>query len=126
MRYRGTTRNSLSRAAHWLAIAAMLVQFVASYGHFHPEDFDALHYGRGVPVLANHHGPSRALGSAADQDLDCQICASMQLLGSSALPESVPVAPLFSGNVVAAALIEPLWLTLPRHLLFDNRGPPRA
>lgn len=122
----GTIRNSLSRAARWLALAAMLVQFVASYGHLHPEDFDALYYGRGAPVLANHHGPSRALGSAADQDLDCQICAAMAMLGSSALPEGVHVALPLSRNVVTTAAIVALWLTPPRHLLFDTRGPPGA
>jgi hypothetical protein len=120
----GTIRNRLSRAAHWLALAAMLVQFVASYGHLHPEDFDAVHHGHGAPVLAEHHGPSRAIGNAADQDIDCQICASMAMLGSSALPEGVHVIPPLLRHVVVAADIKPLWLTPPRHLLFDTRGPP--
>jgi hypothetical protein len=102
----------------------MLVQFVASYGHIHPEAFDVLFHGQGAPILADHHGPSRAIGDPATADIDCQICATMAMLGSSALPEGVHVAPPLSRHVVATADIEPLWLTPPRHLLFDTRGPP--
>jgi hypothetical protein len=108
----------------WLAMLAMLVQFVASYGHFHPEQYDSLYHNHGVPSFAANHGPSRAIGDPTAADVDCQICASMLLLGSSALPEGVHIAPLLSRYVGVTAEIMALWLTLPRHLLFDTRGPP--
>jgi hypothetical protein len=57
-------------------------------------------------------------------DVDCPICASMTLLGSSALPEGVriPMPSLHGAAVVAS--FDALHLTPPAHLLFDTRGPP--
>jgi len=116
--------SGLRRAAQWLALAAMLVQLVASYGHIHPEAFDALHHGTGGPVLADHHGPSRAIGDPATVDIDCQICSSMALLGSTALPDVPHVVPPLSRHLGTTTEIAALWLTPPRYLLFDTRGPP--
>lgn len=117
-------RKSLRRAPLWLALVAMLVQFVASYGHLHPEDFDVLIHGHGAPVVAAHHGPGRALGDPADPDLDCLICTTMAMLGSSALPEGIRLVPPLAQGTVQIARIAALWLTPPPHLLFETRGPP--
>ena len=121
---RRTIRKRLNRAAHWLALAAMLVQFVASFGHIHPEAFDVLSHGHGGPMFAADHGPSRAIGDPAAADLDCPICASMQLLGSVTLLDAVRVIPPLSRHFVVASDSEPSRLTPPRYLLFDTRGPP--
>jgi len=121
---RGTLARKLRRAPHWLALLAMLVQLVASYGHIHPEDFDIFHQGHGAPMLAEHHSPSRAIGDPATADLDCPVCAAMQILGSSAQPEGVHLTPPLSRHVAALAMLNALWLTPPRHLLFNTRGPP--
>ena len=104
----------------------MLVQLVASYGHIHPEQFDALYSSHGALQFADQHGPSRAFGDPAAADLDCPICAAMQILGSSALPEGIHVAPLLSRHIGTIAEIAALWLTPPRHLLFATRAPPLA
>jgi hypothetical protein len=105
---------------------AMLIQLVASYGHLHPEQYDSLYHGRGTPILLANHGGGRAFGDPTAADLDCPICAAMLLLGSSALPEGVHLAPPSARYLALAASIDALWLTPPRHLLFETRGPPLA
>jgi hypothetical protein len=74
----------------------MLIQFAASYGHLHPQDFDFLVHGHGPLTMSANHGPSRAIGDPMDADLDCPICQSMQLLGSSALPHGIHLVPPLS------------------------------
>lgn len=119
-------KHSVRRASHWLALLAMLVQFVASYGHIHLDQYDALYQGHGAPTLAAPHGTTSAIGDPASADLDCPVCASMQILGSSAMPEGVHLSPPLSRHIAATAPLAALRLTPPRHLLFDTRGPPLA
>jgi hypothetical protein len=116
--------RTLRRTPHWLALVAMLVQFIASYGHLHPEDFDFLVHGHGTPTLSADHGPTRAIGDPMVVDLDCPICAAMQMLGSSQLPEGTHLVPPLSRGTVQSARFDALWLTPPPHLLFETRGPP--
>jgi hypothetical protein len=107
-----------------LALFAVLLQFIASIGHLHPEDYRFLLRGHGALELAaadpfSHRG---ANGLAADAD--CAICASLQLLGSAALPDGGP--PLMPQARIAAAVASDaaLWLVARHHLLFVTRGPP--
>jgi hypothetical protein len=102
----------------------MLVQFVASYGHLHPEDFDFLVHGHGALTISAGHGPMRAIGDPMDADLDCPICSSMQLLGSTPLPDGVHLVPRLVRDAIQTAVIDEFWLIPPAHLSFETRGPP--
>jgi hypothetical protein len=102
----------------------MVIQFVASYGHLHPKDFDFLTHGHGAPTLSSHHDTTRPIGDPMAADTDCPICSVAQLLGGSALPDDVRLAPPLAHEAVALASFDALWLTLPPHTLFDTRGPP--
>jgi hypothetical protein len=116
--------RSLRSAPPWLALLAMLIQFVASYGHFDPGDFNFLQRGHSPLTLASAHWLGGSGGNGMASDVDCPICASMTLLGSSALPEGVRLPmPSFHGAVVVASF-DALHLTPPAHLLFETRGPP--
>lgn len=116
-------RNSLRRAPPWLALLAMFIQFVASFGHFDPGDFASLEHGHSSLTLAACHVAGGGDNGMAS-DADCPICASITMLGSSALPESVrvPQPAVHHGLVVAS--LDALHLTPPSHLLFETRGPP--
>lgn len=118
-----TGRNSLRRAPQWLALLAMLIQFVASFGHFDPGDFDFLERGHGPLTLAAAHETGGG-GNGTATDVDCPICASIMLLGSSALPEAVRVPKPSIQRAVIVASLDALHLTPPSHLLFETRGPP--
>lgn len=102
----------------------MLLQFVLSFGHFDGQVFAALPSGHQPLTLANAQNAGGGTGQGLASDIDCPICSSIQLLGSTALPDGLQLrAPVIrhTGSVPAVA---PLRLTPPPHLLFDTRGPP--
>ncbi len=117
-------RRNLRRAPQWLALLAMMIQFVASYGHIHPEDFRGMLQGHGTPVVTAPNGTGSGLGDGVATDTDCPVCASISLLGSSALPDGIriPMPSLQASTTIVA--FEALHLTSPPHLLFETRGPP--
>lgn len=119
-------RRSLRRAPPWLALLAMLVQFVASYAHMDPGDFAFLLHGHGTPALASGNWSGSGGGNGMAADINCPICASMSMLGSSALPEGVRLPMPSSHGTALLASFAALHLTPPAHLLFDTRGPPLA
>ncbi len=117
-------RRNLQRSAPWLALFALLVQFVAAFGHMHPEDYRFLERGHGLASLRAGSGPVDPSSPVLPPDVDCPICASVFLLGNAPLPAAIPLPapPGVALAIVAAG--KALWLTLPRHLLFITRGPP--
>ncbi|HLI21219.1 MAG TPA: hypothetical protein VKV32_08890 [Stellaceae bacterium] len=108
----------------WLALLAMFIQFVASFGHFDPGDFQFLERGHSSLTLVAAHRSVGSSGSGMAADTDCPICASITLLGSSALPEDLRVPMPAVRHAVVLASLDALHLTPPAHLLFDTRGPP--
>lgn len=117
-------RTSLRRAPQFVALLAMLMQFVLSFGHFDGKDFTALQSGHQPLTIANAQDSGGGAGQGLAGDIDCPICSSIQLLGSTAMPDGVQlrVPVMRQPRMVLAA--EPLRLTPPSHLLFDTRGPP--
>ena len=119
-------RTRLRRTPQCVALLAMLVQLVLSFGHFDGQVFAALQSGSQPPTLANAASTGGGPGQGLAGDIDCPICSSIQLLGSTALPDGVALrAPLTRHTGIVLAL-EALRLTAPPHLLFDTRGPPIA
>jgi hypothetical protein len=117
-------RTNLRRTPYFLALLAMLLQFVLSFGHFDGQDFRGLQSGHQPLTLANAQGAGGGTGQGLAGDVDCPICSSIQLLGSTALPDGVQLRqPVIRHNAIVLA-VEPLRLTPPPHLLFDTRGPP--
>jgi hypothetical protein len=117
-------RTNLRRAPHSLALLAMLLQLVLSFGHFHAQNFAALQSEHQPLTLANAQNAAGGAGQGLAGDIDCPICSSIQLLGSTALPDGVPLrAPIIRHSAIVFS-VEPLRLTPPPHLLFDTRGPP--
>jgi hypothetical protein len=117
-------RTSLRRTPQFLALLAMLLQFVLSFGHFDGQDFAALLGSHQPLTIANAQGGGDGTGQGLAGDVNCPICSSIQLLGSMALPDGVHLrAPVVQHTGIVLAFA-PLLLTPPPHLLFDTRGPP--
>jgi hypothetical protein len=118
-------RLCFRRLACWAAVFALFVQFVASFAHFDPSDYAFLLEGRGAPALGGQHDSAPGSSQSLPADGICPICASIQLLGSSALPDGAvlpePCAQIAALVFVAVA---ELWLTPRRYLLFVSRAPP--
>jgi hypothetical protein len=117
----GTT--SLRRTPQFVALLAMVLQFVLSFGHFDGQDFAAVQSSHHPLTIANAQGAS-GTGQGLAGDVDCPICSSIQLLGSTALPDGVALRQPVIRHTDTVLDVEPLRLTPPPHLLFDTRGPP--
>jgi hypothetical protein len=109
-----------------IAVLAMLVQFVASYGHIHPQDFRGMLQGHGAPVVTAPNSTGSGLGDGLSTDIGCPVCASISLLGSSALPDGIRLPMPSSQASTALVAFDALHLTSPPHLLFETRGPPHV
>ena len=121
----GWVRGSI-RFGSWLALSALAIQLVLSFGHIHAEDFapaadiqaavDADH-DAGNPAEPDHHG----LGHD-----DCAICATTALLATLVIPP--PPALDLPATYSFAFLDEAIacrWIgAAPR--LFQARAPPLA
>ena len=114
----------LRRTPHCLAMLAILVQFVLSFGHVHAQTFDALRHGHDALGIANGHGASGDAGQGLGSDIDCPICSSIQMLGSSALPDGIRLRLPPAQHTAIVNSETPLRLRAPPHLLFTTRAPP--
>lgn len=118
-----SARRTFCRLPLWLALFAVTLQFIAAFGHLHPEDYRFLVRGHG-PVSIERGGPSLPSEPATPVDSDCPICASIALLGNAPLPALVALPAPHAAAISITRLSEALWLSLPRHFLFTTRGPP--
>ena len=118
----GGTR--LRRAPHCLAMLAILIQFVLSFGHIHAQTFAALQQGHGALGIVNLHGAGGDAGQGLGGDIGCPICSSIQMLGSSALPDGIHLRLPPAQHAAIVISETPLRLRAPPHLLFATRAPP--
>ena len=89
------------RSATWLALVALAVQVVMTFGHIHAERFSTPSAGATVIAAAGLLAPDKANGAgsptqpyrAPGADGFCAICASMGLLGALVLPAAQKLAP---------------------------------
>jgi hypothetical protein len=125
MAFEPSGKAFLPRFARWLALFALLVQLVASFGHIHAEDYRFLLRGHSATVLTSGDGPSGGTLPALAPDTDCAICASAHLLGNGALPDVPDIRAVDGQEIARIAITAAFWLTPPRHLLFSTRAPPR-
>jgi hypothetical protein len=110
-----------------LALFALAVQVVLSFGHVHLDDLapasakSAPAIGAGK-LLLSEQAPIR--GSGAALDADCPLCALLQLLATAA-PAVAPALPLpaSSGSIRLQAPMELASASSP-HVLFQARAPP--
>jgi hypothetical protein len=108
----------------WLALFAIAVQLVVSFGHTHPEDYRFLLRGHGGPMVSAGDFQPGQSSPALPADTDCPICAAVFLLGNAPVPAGLAF-PLPQGVALAAVPTgEALWLPPPRHFLFTSRAPP--
>jgi hypothetical protein len=87
------------RSATWLALAALAVQVVVTFGHVHAERFSAPSASVTAVAAAGASDKAKAAGEptqpyrARGADSFCAICASIGLLGTLVLPPAQKLAP---------------------------------
>ena len=113
---------------HWgttLALFALALQLVLSFGHIHPDDFFRLEAPSSARTAANT-APLPAPAPALPSHDDCAICVSMAMVGSSVLPAPVALVPPATLVAVFARPIDAPILAVPLRLSFRSRAPPIA
>jgi hypothetical protein len=117
--------RTCGRFGAWLALFSLLLQFIATFAHFHPEDFVFSRGGSaGRDVAALVPSPAGGLSGIPAHD-DCALCVSLQLVGASAMPEPVRLPPPGDDAPAVPAYRLAAQSIMARHLLFQTRAPPR-
>jgi hypothetical protein len=115
------------RSIAWLALFALAVQGIASFGHVHAEDITGS--GRKLALRGCQTGTACAPAQdfpapPSDQDDVCAICALMTLIGSSVLPTPPTIAPAIIQSRVWVPRPVTAILTEPTRSHFQARAPP--
>ena len=127
-------RRSLRRIGSQIALLALWLQLVLSFGHLHPDDI--FRYGRfvaegsGAAQMVAPHGTGPLVPIPLERnpaaDIDCPICASMAMV-AAALPSEPPqLRPPPRWDRAAEAANSRFVLTARRFLTFRTRAPPLA
>ena len=118
-------RRPKRRWSSWLALAAIALQLVLSFGHFHLEKLAS---GSVIASMTASETPSSqqdpAHRPAKEADDFCAICATVHLASSSFLPEApfLP-APFASGTVEHFGHFTFVFIS-PQRAAFQSRAPP--
>ncbi|HXQ50215.1 MAG TPA: hypothetical protein VN802_03905 [Stellaceae bacterium] len=109
-----------------LALAALALQLVLSFGHIHPGDI----FRPGASTLAGAVTPAPSTPQPQPPTLPdhdgCAICASMAMAASSALPAPVLLLPpSLTGRASQPLPLPPIVASAPRPP-FQTRAPPAA
>jgi len=90
------------------ALFALALQIVLSFGHIHPEDIYGPNYAAAVASAAKAASPAQPPGTdrqphqkSSHNDDYCAICATINLLSTSFVPEvPQPLPPAFASQAV--------------------------
>jgi hypothetical protein len=118
--------RSKLHAGSRLALFALAVQLVLSFGHVHPHNLAAATAKSGIAesgaVLlserAPSHDPDRSL------DADCPLCALIQLVATSALSEAPVLPPPLHADSTGLQPPAQLASAFSPHFPFQARAPP--
>jgi hypothetical protein len=115
------------RCSTWLALAAMTLQLVLSFGHIH---FEKLASGSVIASVAASKARSSQQNPAqhpANETNDfCAICATIHLVSSSFLPDA-PLLPMpFSFRNIEHFDSLTFIFVSPQRAAFQSRAPPLA
>jgi hypothetical protein len=114
--------------ATWLALFALGVQIVASFGHVHLEGIarsDPVRLARGGQTSQSLVGQPPSTGGD-DDDTYCPICASVYLTANSFVPIAPVLRPPSAFCAVEHFDRNADLLIAPRRTAFQSRAPPLA
>jgi hypothetical protein len=113
------------RCASTLAVAAMALQLVLSFGHIHLEKLAS---GSAIATVAASKAPTSqqnpAQHPANATDDFCAICATIHFVSSSLLPDAALLPVPFASRTIEHFGYFNFILTLPQRAAFRSRAPP--
>jgi hypothetical protein len=114
------------RLASWLALAALALQLVLSFGHGHFGGVHAASYGTTVVGSGARSQPPPAQQPGDDGDDYCAICATIYLAASSFVPQAPQLPALFASRLIEHVDRIAIIFVAPRRSPFQSRAPPLA
>jgi hypothetical protein len=120
-------RNSRRFGSSYLALAALALQFVVSFGHVHLDGVRRTDPALTVAGSRAHASqlPAPQPGSDGDDDY-CAICATIYLTANSFLPPAPELPVPFVSQTIEHFDRVAGFLIAPRRLPFQSRAPPLA
>jgi hypothetical protein len=115
------------RFASWLALAALALQLVLSFGHVHPDGVHrAYDVAAGAASNAQAAQPLPVQQPGDDGDDYCAICATIYLAANSFVPQAPPLpVPFVSQSIEHCDRVAVVFIA-PRRTPFQSRAPPLA
>jgi hypothetical protein len=107
-----------------LALFALALQIVLSFGHVHLGDLRHSTGGFSVAGKSVPTDPPRQPINDADEY--CAICATIHLAATSLLPQAPQLSLPFAVQLVEHANVNPGTFLSPRRAAFQSRAPPHA
>ncbi len=106
-----------------LALAALALQLVVSFGHVH---LDGIHGGNRAAILAAARAQAEQLPAQPGDDGDeyCAICATIYLTASSFVPQPPQIPALFYSGTVEHFDRIAIIFVVARREPFQSRAPP--
>jgi hypothetical protein len=114
------------RFASWLALAALALQLVLSFGHVH---LDGVRRAAPAPTVAGasvHTLQIPAHEPGDDGDDYCAICASIYLAANSFVPQAPQLPVPFASQAIEHFDRDAIVFITPRRAPFQSRAPPLA
>lgn len=112
------------RFASWLALAALVLQIVVSFGHLHLDGVSVSHRPDGVIGFKAQAKPLPAPQPSDDEDGYCAICATIYLAANSFIPQAPALPALFVSKTTEHFPCVAISSVAMRWLPFQSRGPP--
>jgi hypothetical protein len=114
------------RLASWLALGALALQLVLSFGHVHLGGVHPAYQGPTVAGTSarSQHIPAQQPGD--DGDDYCSICATIHLTANSFVPQAPQLPALVAFRLIEHVDRIAIVFVAPRRTLFQSRAPPLA
>jgi hypothetical protein len=113
-----------ARFTRWLALAALALQMVVSFGHVHLDGIHSAYPAAGVAAFKAQAQPLPAQQSGDDDDGYCAICASIYLAANSFVPQPPPLPAPFVSRPIEHFDRADIGFVAPRRTPFQSRAPP--
>ena len=113
------------RFGSWLALAALSIQLILSFGHIHPEDLRPAASIQQV-LDADHDGGTSETDHHGLGHHDCDICATVTLLATLIVPSPPALEVLSTQSVERLVFVDTRRQSVNFKRPFEARAPPHV
>jgi len=115
-----------NRLGAWLALSALALQLVVSFGHVHFDGLNRTAAAVAAVGTATHGAQLLPAQHPGDADDYCAICATIYLAANSFVPQAPQLAVPFGSQAIEHLDRVAAVFIVPRRAPFQSRAPPLA